>query len=70
MDGTFHCCTEIALLKGGQNRHSGQWAAQNTVGPWIVRKNIQKNSKIALRKYKVNPHYLNKKCEKTCMVCK
>ena len=42
MDGTFHCCTEIALLKGGQNRHSEQWAAQNTVGPWIVRKNIQK----------------------------
>ena len=66
MDGTFHCCTEIALLKGGQNRHSGQWAAQNTVGPWIVRKNIQKKfqncttqvqSKFAL-------------FEKTCMVCK
>ena len=62
MDGTFHCCTEIALLKGGQNRHSGQWAAQNTVGPWIVRKNIkiffqngttQVQSKSALSKSKI-----------------
>ena len=69
MDGTFHCCTEIALLKGGQNRHSEQWAAQNTVGPWIVRKNIQKYPKIVLCKYKINPHYPSKKFKIACIEC-
>ena len=47
MDGTFHCCTEIALLKEGQNRHCGQWVAQNN---WLISKQTNKQINNVVRR--------------------